>query len=116
MPTLTTKNGIALIAPMLVKYYGTGRAKSVNDPVPTMTTKARAGLCVPVASGEYVIDILFRMLTPGELAAAMGFPKNYEFTGRKQDVVKQIGNAVAVKTARALCRAILKAEFGKRGA
>ena len=116
MPTITTKNGIGLIAPMLVKYYGTGQAKSVNEPVPTMTTKARAGLCVPVASGEYVIDILFRMLTPEELAAAMGFPKDYQFTGKKEDIVKQIGNAVAVKTARALCRAILKAEFGKRGA
>lgn len=116
MPTVTTHNGVALVAPMLVKYYGTGRAKSVNEPVPTMTTKARAGLAVPIAAGEYAIDILFRMLTPGELAAAMSFPKNYQFTGKKEDIVKQIGNAVAVKTARALCRAILKDEFGKRGA
>jgi DNA (cytosine-5)-methyltransferase 1 len=116
MPTLTTKNGVALVAPMLVKYFGTGQAKNVNEPVPTLTTKPRAGLCVPVANGEYAIDILFRMLTPGELAAAMSFPKGYKFTGRKEDVVKQIGNAVAVKKARALCRAILKAEFGKAGA
>ena len=115
MPTLTTKNGIALIAPMLVKYYGTGQAKHVNDPVPTLTTKARAGLAVPVAEGEYAVDILFRMLTPGELAAAMSFPKDYQFEGKKEDIVKQIGNAVGVKTARALCRAILKAEFGKVG-
>ena len=116
MPTLTTHNGMALVAPMLVKYYGTGRAKHVNEPVPTLTTKARAGLAVPVANGEYAIDILFRMLTPKELAAAMSFPKDYQFEGKKEDIVKQIGNAVAVKTARALCRAILKAEFGKAGA
>jgi len=114
LPTLTTHNGMALVAPMLVKYYGTGRAKSVTEPVPTMTTKARAGLCTPIAAGEYAIDILFRMLTPQELAAAMSFPKDYEFTGRKEDVVKQIGNAVAVKKARALCKAILKEEFKVR--
>lgn len=111
MPALTTKNGVALVAPMLVKYFGTGQAKLITDPVPTLTTKARAGLCLPIAEGEYAIDILFRMLTPQELAAAMSFPKDYEFTGRKEDIVKQIGNAVAVKTARALCLAILKEEF-----
>lgn len=114
LPTLTTHNGMALVAPMLVKYFGTGQAKLVTDPVPTLTTKARAGLCLPLANGEYAIDILFRMLTPGELAAAMSFPKDYEFTGRKEDIVKQIGNAVGVKTARALCMAILKEEFKVR--
>jgi DNA (cytosine-5)-methyltransferase 1 len=108
MPTLTAKNGWALIAPMLVKYYGTGRAHPVTQPVDTITTKDRMGLAVPLAKGEYAIDILFRMLQPHELAAAMSFPKDYEFTGKKEDVVKQIGNAVACRTARALCLAILK--------
>lgn len=114
MPTLTTHNGMALVAPMLVKYFGTGRARPVTKPVPTLTTKARAGLCTPIAAGQYAIDILFRMLTPKELAAAMSFPKDYQFEGKKEDVVKQIGNAVGVKTARALCTAILKEEFRVR--
>ena len=32
----------------------------------------------------------------------------YEFVGKKEDVVKQIGNAVGVRTARALCLSILR--------
>lgn len=106
--TITTRNGWALIAPMLVKYYGSGIAKRVTEPVDTLTTKARMGLAMPLAKGCYVIDILFRMLQPHELAAAMSFPKGYQFIGKKEDVVKQIGNAVGVRTARALCRSILR--------
>lgn len=108
MPTLTAKNGWALIAPMLVKYYGTGRAHHVGKPMDTITTKDRMGLALPVANGCYVVDILFRMLQPHELAAAMSFPKSYQFTGKKEDIVKQIGNAVAVRTAKALCVSILR--------
>jgi DNA (cytosine-5)-methyltransferase 1 len=54
------------------------------------------------------------MLVPPELAQAMGFPRDYEFTGTKTEVVKQIGNAVEVTKARALCRALL--EQGGAGA
>lgn len=113
MPTVTTHNGLALIAPMLVKYFGTGRAKPTSKPVGTLTTKARMGLALPLADGQYAVDILFRMLNPSELARAMSFPVGYQFVGKKEDVVKQIGNAVAVKTARALCMSILKSEIGR---
>jgi site-specific DNA-cytosine methylase len=40
----------------------------------------------------------------------MSFPEGYQFVGKKEDIVKQIGNAVAVGKARALCMAILKNE------
>lgn len=50
----------------------------------------------------HVLDICFRMLKPEELAAAMGFPPGYRFTGTKTDIVRQIGNAVCVGVARAL--------------
>lgn len=53
------------------------------------------------------IDILFRMLRPRELARAQGFPDDYKFTGKTEDVVKQIGNAVPVNLAKALCKAAL---------
>jgi DNA (cytosine-5)-methyltransferase 1 len=49
------------------------------------------------------------MLQPHELAVAMGFPRGYKFAGNKGEVVKQIGNAVAVNMARALCEAIIQA-------
>jgi DNA (cytosine-5)-methyltransferase 1 len=60
----------------------------------------------PVVDG-YVLDIRFRMLQPKELAAATGFPKNYKFLGTKTEVVKQIGNAVVVDIAKALCVSLL---------
>jgi len=58
------------------------------------------------------LDIRFRMLEPRELAAAMGFPADYAFTGNRTDVVRQIGNAVAVQTARWLCLALLGGTVG----
>jgi DNA (cytosine-5)-methyltransferase 1 len=103
--TLTAHNGgdNALVEPMLVSYYGNGGATRVSDPVPTVTTKDRFGLVEPGAR----LDIRFRMLQPHELAAAMGFPSGYPFKGNRGDVIRQIGNAVAVNVATALCRAAL---------
>jgi site-specific DNA-cytosine methylase len=43
-------------------------------------------------------------MTQHELAAAMSFPKEYEFVGTREAVVKQIGNAWAGKLAKALCK------------
>lgn len=47
------------------------------------------------------------MLQPRELAAAMGFPENYEIVGNKTEVTKQIGNAIPVNLATALCEQLL---------
>lgn len=55
----------------------------------------------------YILEILFRMLQPHELAAAQGFPKGYQFKGTKTEIIKQIGNAVPCRTARALVKAAL---------
>ncbi len=57
--------------------------------------------------GPAQLDIRFRMLQPHELAAAMGFPAHYHFTGNREAQVKQIGNAVPVRTAAALCRELI---------
>ena len=46
------------------------------------------------------------MLQPHELAAAQSFPQDYQFTGNRADVVKQIGNAVCPKMAQALVGAV----------
>lgn len=64
---------------------------------------------VSETNGYYLLDIRFRMLQPHELAAAMSFPKTYVFTGNREQKVKQIGNAVPVGLAQALCSAILSA-------
>lgn len=97
----------SLIRAFIVKYYGTGAAVSVDDPLDTITTKDRFGLVTTCPGKHFGIDILFRMLAPHELAAAMSFRKGYIFSGTHAEQVQQIGNAVPVKLARALVGEIL---------
>lgn len=111
LSTICTKQERCLVSPMLIQYYGNGHAVSINEPVPTLTTKDRYAL---VGTDKYGIDLGFRMLQPKELAAATGFPEGYIFTGTKVDVVKQIGNAVPPNFAKAIFSQILKEKI-KRG-
>ena len=107
-PTVATAGAVGLIEPYLVSYYGNGDALSVDDPLDTVTTKERFGLAQPLIEVEgkrYRLDIKFRMLQPHELAAAQGFPSDYQFAGNKTEIVKQIGNAVPRRLARAICLA-----------
>lgn len=109
-PTVATKGAVALVEPFLVNYYGTGHADSVAAPLAAVTTKDRHALVRPVVvvNGErYLLDIRFRMLQPHELAGAQGFRRDYKFTGTKTDQVKQIGNAVPRRLARAIVAAAL---------
>jgi DNA (cytosine-5)-methyltransferase 1 len=105
LPTQTTSNQFGVCEPFLVQYYGNGGAASVDEPLDTVTCKDRFALVEPTAGP--MIDVRFRMLQPHELAAAQGFPSDYQFTGNKSEVVKQIGNAVPCGLARALVRAAL---------
>ena len=110
LSTLDTSNRIALAEPYLIEYYGNGSAKSIEDPLPTVTSRDRFAFIEPrvaVEGVEYRFDIFYRMLKPRELAASMGFPKQYKFLGSQQDQVKQIGNAVAVNMATSLISSIL---------
>ncbi|WP_330633777.1 DNA cytosine methyltransferase [Halocatena halophila] len=97
------------VVPYLVEYYGNGSAQSIDDPLPTVTTKDRFALVVPECY-PWGLDIRFRMLQPRELAAAMGFPDDYQFSGNKTETTKQIGNAVPVNLAKALCKTLLTGE------
>lgn len=110
--TLDTSNRYGLAEPFLiaVNHQGGERSYSIESPLPTLTASNGLGLVeFELQEGDelLLLDILFRMLEPHELSAAMGFPKKYIFTGTKKDRVRQIGNAVEVKTAKALCGAIL---------
>lgn len=106
LKTITTERSFGLVQPFLVKYNRTGRANSIDKPMPTVTAIDRLGLAEPRTDGV-VVDILFRMLEPHELARAMGF-EGYEFKGSKKDRVKMIGNAVSVEVAKALVKVILQ--------
>jgi len=99
-----------LVEPFLVEYYGTGTTRSVREPLGTVTTRPRFGLVQPemkIDGKQYRLEILYRMLQPHELAAAQGFPSDYNFTGTKKDIIRQIGNAVPCNTARSLVTAVL---------
>jgi DNA (cytosine-5)-methyltransferase 1 len=129
LPAQDTSNRFGLAQPVIVKYHGNEKgAHSVDEPLPTVTTKDRCGVAEPciapalkeqvrlLAEAGYlekgdvvgVLDIRFRMLTPRELARAMGFSEDYKFSGNRADEVKQIGNAVSVRKAKALCKAAIQ--------
>lgn len=100
----TTSRGVGLVEPFLTGYYGNGDNSPVSEPVPTVTTKDRFALVEP---DGVRFDIRFRMLQPHELALAQGFPADYKFEGNREQIVKQIGNAVPCGLAEALCGVLI---------
>ena len=104
----------AEVQAFLVKYFSTGAAKSVNEPLDTVTTKDRFAL-VTIHGEEYIItDIKMRMLQPRELFNAQGFPGDYiidkDDKGKPYARNKQVarcGNAVTPQVPAALVRANL---------
>ncbi|MNV77362.1 hypothetical protein D3C71_1707740 [compost metagenome] len=91
-------------AAFLIRYYGEGgQLGDLNEPMHTITTKARLALVTVWIKGEpwVIVDICLRMLTPRELANATSFPPQYVIDrghdGRifsKEKQVGMIGNAV----------------------
>jgi DNA (cytosine-5)-methyltransferase 1 len=106
VPTLCTGNHMGLVEPFLVKFYGTAGATRLDTPLDAVTTRDRFGL-VTVDGRQYRLDIRFRMLAPHELAQAQGFARDDRFCGNRTEQVRQIGNAVPVHTAQALCETTL---------
>ena len=125
--TITTSQGhFGLVSAFLVKYYGTGESiVSVNEPLPTITTKDRFGLTsvvVKIKGQKYIIeDIFLRMLKPEELKLMQGFPKDYiidrnymwhPYPAKEQ--VSRIGNSVvpimAEKLVKANCPYLVEGE------
>lgn len=104
----------AEVQAFLVKYFSTGAAKSVNEPLDTVTTKDRFALAT-IHGEEYIItDIKMRMLQPRELFNAQGFPGDYiidkDDKGKPYARDKQVarcGNAVTPQVPAALVRANL---------
>lgn len=107
LPTVTTADDLAVVEPFLVNYHGRATPHAIGEPLRTVDATDRYGLVEPVVTVE--LDILFRMLTPAELARGMSFPDGYEFCGTREQVVKQIGNGWAGKLAHALCRELIVA-------
>lgn len=107
LKSVTTHRGQAVVSLFLTEYFGTGEARSVGDPLSTMTTKHRHGLTLVKLMQELgIVDVSFRMLDVDELAAAQGFPQGYDLFGTKAEQIKQVGNSVHTLVARAICTAI----------
>ncbi len=125
LPTLTTaKRGeLAFITASFGERDGQmPRVHDIDLPMPAICAAGslRMAAAAPAGTGEgegagievdgQHYDILFRMLHWRELARAMSFSdadSDYEFAGTKTEITKQIGNAVPVRTARALVGAAL---------
>jgi DNA (cytosine-5)-methyltransferase 1 len=109
IPTITTAHRGELA--FIVAQHGeredqAPRVHDVEQPAPTIAATGH----IDLIEGTTEYDILFRMLEPHELAAAMGFNDGdvaYDFAGTKTDKIKQIGNAVSVAKMRACVRAIM---------
>lgn len=116
LPTVTGANRgeLAFIAAQFGEREGqTPRVHDVNNPAPAILATGHINLI----EGTPQYDILFRMLEPHELAAAMGFSTDdaaYEFSGTKTEKIKQIGNAVSVSKMRACVSAIMADAVPKR--
>lgn len=107
-----SKSPAGLSSPFLVEYYGNSDAQPVSEPLPTVTAKDRFALVVPDAF-PWGLDVRYRMLKPGELKQAQGFPEDYHLAGdTKREVTEQIGNAVPVGLAKALCKHALGVQNG----
>jgi DNA (cytosine-5)-methyltransferase 1 len=81
---------------LLIPYYRTGVARPTSHPIGTLSTRDRYALVdgPGVAAGD-IEDCRFRMLTVGEIQAAMAFTPSYHLAGTSRRVkIRQLGNAV----------------------
>jgi len=101
--------GAMRVAAFLIKYYSasSGQVQGLDQPLDTITTKARFSLVTVMIQGQpYVItDITMRMLQPRELARANGFSDSYQLLGTKEQQVRMVGNSVVPIMAEMLVRA-----------
>lgn len=95
---------------LLLPYYGHSTARTVAEPIGALTTRDRYALVkgdqVPVE------EVLFRMLEPGEIGAAMAFPTAYTVLGNKREKVRLFGNAVTPPVAEVIVSALVEAITG----
>ena len=109
-------NHAMLVAALMMEYYGNSTScRRPDGSLGAVTTLDRHGLVCCLIDGQefVVIDILFRMLRPLELAKAMGFRDDYAWPKTQRDTVRLIGNAVSPPQAKALVASVLP--NGRRG-
>jgi DNA (cytosine-5)-methyltransferase 1 len=110
--TMTTAGHQSLVTweHLLVPYYGNGTARTVREPVGTLSTRDRYAL---VQGQVDIEDVRFRMLEPHEIARAMSFADSYVVLGSKRERVRQYGNAVTPNCAEVIVAALVEAISGE---
>jgi DNA (cytosine-5)-methyltransferase 1 len=128
MHTMTTINQFAEVRAFLTAFYGNEKdGNSVQEPLRTIPTRDRFGLVKVEGVDFQISDIGFRMLQPGELFKAQGFPDSYvhdrgldengnEIRLTKTEQTRMVGNSVCPQLSRALVEANFKHEDKYRGA
>jgi DNA (cytosine-5)-methyltransferase 1 len=122
VPTLSAGgNHVAAVAAFLTKFYGQGgTAQACDEPLHTLSTKARFGaVTVTIANDPYVVaDIGMRMLEPHEAAAAheLRLPRQIVIDGvprrlTKSEAMRLIGNSVPKRMAYLLARENIRHTF-----
>ncbi|MET7956365.1 DNA cytosine methyltransferase [Streptomyces sp. NPDC005317] len=112
MRTLTTAGHQSLVTwnDILVPYYSNGTARTVREPIGTLSTRDRYAL---VRGDVDIDDVRFRMLEPHEIGRAMSFADDYIVLGSKRDKVRQYGNAVTPNAAEVILCALVEAVTGE---
>jgi DNA (cytosine-5)-methyltransferase 1 len=92
--------------PFVRSEQTTARARSIDEPCPTIVTKGTIYFHKKDVGvrrvGYRKDDLISRRATPEELAVLQGFPKDYPFVGNAQEKYKLIGNAVSPSVAQAI--------------
>lgn len=84
------------------KGDGAEMVTPASEPARTVTTAGHQSLLTAERPTIDLDDVLFRMLEPREIAAAMDFPGTYRILGNRREQVRQAGNAVTPPAARDL--------------
>ncbi|MFD8492424.1 DNA cytosine methyltransferase [Amycolatopsis sp. NPDC059657] len=85
----------------------------VTEPVRTITTAGHQSLVGWPTDRAVVDDCTFRMLATHEIAAGMGFRRDYKVKGSKRDQVRGYGNAVPPAMSEVLISALVEAISGE---
>lgn len=114
MPTMTTVDTAALVMRHNTPRPGDQGYLStpVSEPLRALTTAGHQSLVTWPHTPPAVEDCQFRMLTVGEIQAAMAFRPDYVVTGSKREQVRQLGNGVTPPAAEFLIRAVVESLRG----
>jgi DNA (cytosine-5)-methyltransferase 1 len=128
IPTVSAQgNHHGLVAPsaevsaFLLAYYSNGPLRPAREPVGTLTTRDRyalVGAAHPIGHDdvrEAVARSTFRMLAPREIAAGMGFRRDYQVpvTVSRKNQVRGYGNAVPPAVSEVLTSALVETFSGE---